>query len=386
MYLINSETNSLSKIEQASFNELHYSERSHLQEWLAKNPEALGENLLIIQKEFSGFDDTQERLDLLALDKNYNLVVIENKLDDSGRDVTWQALKYASYCSTLSGSDIKQIYQRYLDNASTGGQASEKMQAFFDDDDFEEKLNQENSIRIILVAAKFRKEVTSTVLWLLNYGIKMQCHRVTPYKMGEKVLLNIEQIIPLRDAEDYTIRLAKKAQDQALVREENSHRYVVRKEFWQQLLPEINKRSNLFQNVNATRDHWLSAGSGMRSCPYSFNITWRSVSVLLNFSKESKAENDLIFQKMLSRKDAIESAFGDLLIWDTQANRKSSRIEYKKEGVNYFEKDQWPEIISFLVDAMVRLEKALKKPLQQVNNELATPVASATIVTEMDIS
>jgi RecB family endonuclease NucS len=41
---------------------------------------------LIIQKEFAGFGDTKERLDLLALDKKGKLVVIENKLDDSGRD------------------------------------------------------------------------------------------------------------------------------------------------------------------------------------------------------------------------------------------------------------------------------------------------------------
>jgi hypothetical protein len=75
----------------------------------------LGEELLIIQKEFDGFQDTNERLDLLALDKQGCLVVIENKLDDTGRDVTWQALKYASYCSTLSKEQIRAIYQSYLD-------------------------------------------------------------------------------------------------------------------------------------------------------------------------------------------------------------------------------------------------------------------------------
>lgn len=51
----------------------------------------LGEELLIIQKEFAGFSDTHERLDLLALDKQGSLVIIENKLDDTGRHVTWQA-------------------------------------------------------------------------------------------------------------------------------------------------------------------------------------------------------------------------------------------------------------------------------------------------------
>lgn len=75
---------------------------------------SLGEELLIIQKEFSGFNETNERLDLLALDKLGNLVIIENKLDDSGKDVTWQVIKYASYCSSLTKHDILKIYQDYL--------------------------------------------------------------------------------------------------------------------------------------------------------------------------------------------------------------------------------------------------------------------------------
>lgn len=77
-------------------------------------PDGLGEDLLIIQKEFDGFDETRERLDLLALDKSGNLVLIENKLDDSGRDVVWQSLKYASYCSGLKKADILRFYQNFL--------------------------------------------------------------------------------------------------------------------------------------------------------------------------------------------------------------------------------------------------------------------------------
>lgn len=96
MYKINKSSNSIQRLEQKSFSSLGFRERDHLQEWISKQPDVLGEDFLIIQKEFSGFDDTQERLDLLALDKQGALVIIENKLDDSGKDVTWQALKYAS--------------------------------------------------------------------------------------------------------------------------------------------------------------------------------------------------------------------------------------------------------------------------------------------------
>lgn len=81
---------------------------------MAHQPSAFGEELLIIQKEFNGFNDTNERLDLLALDKEGNIVVIENKLDDTGRDVTWQVLKYASYCSTLNKEQVRNIYQEFF--------------------------------------------------------------------------------------------------------------------------------------------------------------------------------------------------------------------------------------------------------------------------------
>ena len=109
MYILDKEGNQLVTAEPTTFKEQKIKERQHLQEWIAKSPEVLGEPLLIIQKEFDGFDQTNERLDLLALDKKGKLVVIENKLDDSGKDVTWQAIKYASYCSSLSQEEIIEL-------------------------------------------------------------------------------------------------------------------------------------------------------------------------------------------------------------------------------------------------------------------------------------
>ena len=125
MYKIDTASNSIQPLEQKSFSSLGFRERENLQEWIAKQPDVLGEDLLIIQKEFRGFDETQERLDLLALDKQGALVVIENKLDDSGKDVTWQALKYASYCSRLSKSNIAKIYQAYLNSVEPDANAED---------------------------------------------------------------------------------------------------------------------------------------------------------------------------------------------------------------------------------------------------------------------
>ena len=87
MYHVNKNSKELTKIEASSFAGLNLKERNDLQEWLVNNPDVFGEDLLIIQKEFDGFEGTSERLDILALDSNGNIIVIENKGDSSGKDV-----------------------------------------------------------------------------------------------------------------------------------------------------------------------------------------------------------------------------------------------------------------------------------------------------------
>jgi hypothetical protein len=172
MFRVDCSQNRLSRLIQKRFSDLALRERDHLQEWLANQPDALGEELLIIQKEFDGFDETRERLDLLALDKDGNLVVIENKLDDSGRDVTWQALKYTAYVSGLTKTQIVDIYQQYLDRFCGGGNAVARLCEFMGVEDLGEiHLNPGTDQRMIFNAANFRREETATVLWLLSRGI-----------------------------------------------------------------------------------------------------------------------------------------------------------------------------------------------------------------------
>jgi len=274
MYLLNKSKNRITQLEPKSFSELGFRERSDLQEWIANDPQVLGEELLIIQKEFSGFSDTKERLDLLALDKNGDLVIIENKLDDSGRDVTWQALKYASYCSSLSKDNIRKIYQEYLDKTLQNIPAEEQISDFFDNVEYEEiSLNKGVTQRIVLIAANFRKEVTSTVLWLLNYKIRLQCIRVTPFLLDDQLFLNFDQIIPLKDTEEFTISMAEKTQDDLDSQKELKQRHIYRKEFWNNLLNIMNKKSTLYQNISPSKYHWIGAGSGLRGVGYNFVVS-----------------------------------------------------------------------------------------------------------------
>jgi hypothetical protein len=366
MFLIDKEKNEAISISKKTFQELEFKERKHLQEWISKNTDILGERLLIIQKEFSGFDDTKERLDLLALDESGNLVIIENKLDDSGRDVVWQALKYASYCSSLTKNDIKDIFQKYLDAQGEKEHSEKLICDFLETEDFSEiELNSDDQ-RIIMIAANFRKEVTSTAMWLLDHNIKIKCIKVTPYELNGQVLLDTEQIIPIVDAEDYLIKIANKKQEELINREKKQTRHTIRVEFWTQLLQEMNEKSDLFKNISPSKDNWIGCGSGYSGLAYNFVITSNYARIELWINKGAQEDNKEIFDSIYKFKGEIESSFGDQLDWQRRDDGKGSRIAYWLRYVNVFNEEDWPEMINFLTSNMVKFEIAMKKVLRSV--------------------
>lgn len=77
--------------------------------------------------------------------------------------------------------------------------------------DFSEvQLNQELSQRIILVAREFRKEVTNTVIWARKFGMKIQCIKVIPFNVGNNLVVDTDQIIPVKDIADNKWRRTKR--------------------------------------------------------------------------------------------------------------------------------------------------------------------------------
>ena len=369
MFKINRDENCIVRLEERTFSELNFREREHLQEWLARAPDALGEDLLIIQKEFDGFDDTKERLDLLALDRDGQLVVIENKLDDAGRNVVWQALKYAAYCSNLTKTQIVDIYQRYLDRFEGGGSATEKICEFMDVEELEEVLlNPGTTQRVIFIAANFRKEVTATALWLLASGIRLQCHTVKPYSLGDELLLDVRQIIPTPEAEEYMIGISSKENEAKQGQVSQKGRHNRRLAFWQQLFDQMrNEGVSLFQNVSPGKSSWLAAGSGSAGCPFVLLYGQKGAQVHVEMNTGDKAVNKAIFDRLLEQKKEIEEVFGGPILWQRLDHRKQSRLRLELP-IDGLDDQNWPEINRWMIDNLVRLENAIRQPLNQVAN------------------
>jgi hypothetical protein len=371
MYRIDKTSNNVIKLEQRLFKELRFREREHLQEWIAKNPDMLGEELLIIQKEYDGFNDTSERLDLLALDKDGGLVIIENKLDDTGRNVVWQALKYASYCSTLTTSQIIKIYQLYLDKWANGEDAKENLLEFLSREEEEELLLNRKDQRIIFVANNYRKEVTSTVLWLLEHEIQIQCFRATPYSMGEDAFLQVEQIIPLPETQEFMIDAREKEKEEknkSKTVEETEARLV---KFWNMLKSDLAAHQMDYTERISAKPHY-SIGFWKGGGKYAYCIGRDAFRVELYFPNDA---TKTIIDAMDQYKDEIRKNFGEEIIFEKLEKKKASRIKYeisvKDFDGRFSDESRWNDLIEWYRKAMVRFYEAVQPVWEKVQKEIS---------------
>jgi len=229
----------------AHFAELGIYERTDLQRLLRASVSALGEDLLVLSEEFGDWQDARRRIDLLALDRRGRLVVIELKRTDDGGHMELQALRYAAMVSSMGLDDVVDAYEAHCakyrpdDDVDARSEVASFLETVDDD---ESAIS--SDVRIILVSADFGREITTTVLWLNGFeGMDVRCVRLVPYEVGEKIWLDIQQVLPLPEAADYQVKLRRKEKQKERVRADGRDftRYHIIVEGTE--LPDQNKRN-----------------------------------------------------------------------------------------------------------------------------------------------
>lgn len=242
----------LSKLTSISYSELGAKERFDIQEWVESDPSILGEDLMIIAKELPL--PSKKRLDLLAIDKQGNLVIIELKRDNSGSDVEWQSIKYASYFSVFSDEQIIQTYANYSDLSFD--EASQEIEEFLElEDDWKTALN--NQQRIILAAGKFHSDVVSAVLWLREYRLDISCVELAPFVDDKQVFVQPTIIIPTKEAREFVQKWDLKRQEDRIREQQRANSFSLEvadfdeKTLEEELTYSLTRKSNLTNRLIA---------------------------------------------------------------------------------------------------------------------------------------
>ncbi len=171
--------------------------------------DALGDDLLVIAEEYGEFQESKRRIDLLAVDKEANLVVIELKRTTDGGHMELQAIRYAAMIANMTWDNAVETYEHYTEEDFN---AEQDLLQFLG---WDEPLRDEfgAAVRIVLAAADFSKEVTTSVLWLNEMELDITCVRLNLYKLNGELILNAEQIIPLPETERYQTGVREKRRD-----------------------------------------------------------------------------------------------------------------------------------------------------------------------------
>jgi hypothetical protein len=139
-----------------------------LETWLDNDISILADDLLVIGRQV--ITDYGGKLDLLCIDRNGDLVIVELKKDKTSREVTAQALDYASWVKDLSKERVTEIANAYLLTKN----GSNLEDAFCDkfSSEFPDILNYQHNI--IIVAAQIDSISERIIKYLSEtYGVRI---------------------------------------------------------------------------------------------------------------------------------------------------------------------------------------------------------------------
>lgn len=215
LYEISGET--LTPIHQSTFARLGILERQNIQRAIRTHIAAItpGVRTMVLAEEFGDWVGANRRIDLLCLDEHARLVVVELKRDD-GAHMELQALRYAAMISTMRFDQAVEAHRKYLASVGSTEIAEQAIREFLEKEDGPVALS--DTVRIVLAAAEFPQELTTAVLWLNKQGLDIRCVQMRPHTIDERVLLDIHQVIPLPEAEQYQVAVREKSMEQDAAR------------------------------------------------------------------------------------------------------------------------------------------------------------------------
>ena len=196
--------------------------------------------------------------------------------------------------------------------------------------------------------------------------LKIKATKQSINKFSEIVKNACKQYI-YAEVADITTRVSDEAKkiESDTIKEILPERCELRKRFWTQLLMYAKTKTDLHSRVSPGVDCWCGMGAGTSGLGYNYVIFQHQARVELYIDKGDKALNREIFDRLVADKEEIEKIFGGTLEWERKEERRACRIKKDLDLGGYRDDEQnWPKIHEAMVDAMIRLHKAINPHIQ----------------------
>jgi hypothetical protein len=312
----------IGRLERVALREVWKHEAHDFTRWLEDNIDVLNEalrlNLQNIERERAAGAFS---VDLVAEDDNGAKIIIENQLEKSNHDHLGKVLTYLAAMKARGA---------------------------------------------IWIVAEPRPEHVAAVAWL-NDSSSADFYLVKV----EAVRIGVSPAAPL-----LTLIVGPSAETEAVAKsnEEFVERHHLRKRWWTGIVARPEAR--LHKSITPGVATWMSAGSGVSGLTFNYLLTQDHNGVELYIDRGNATENKSIFDQLVARRDEIERVFKGQLMWNRQDDKRACRIRAEFDGGYRSPLDEWDQSQSRAVDAMCRLEEALRphvKSLKLGQGELSGP-------------
>lgn len=307
----------IGKIERVPLRDVWRHEAHNLTTWLEENIDVLNEvldlELTNVEREHAAGSFSA---DLVAEDSSGGTVVIENQLERSDHDHLGKLITYVSYVDARAA---------------------------------------------VWIVADPRPEHVRAVSWL-NEGSSSDFYllKIEGIRIAESPAAPLLTLIVGPSAEGREVGEAKK---------DRAERYHVRKRFWAEVLEHAKTRSRLHAAVSPGEYSWVGAGAGKAGLGFNYGVKQHGASaeLYIDRGRDAEGENEVIFDALAAHRSEIEESFGGPLSWERLEGRRACRIAKRFETGGYRDEERWPVISAEVVDAMIRLERALRPWLSELS-------------------
>lgn len=314
--------NQIGKIEVVPVRQAFRHEALDFTAWLEQNIEALSERLgleLTVLEREKWVGDF--RVDLLCLDSFGRRVIVENQLEQTDHKHLGQVLTYLvnleANVAIWVATDPRPEHQRVIDwlNENTGDNAN-------------------------------------------FYLIRIEAIRIagSPYAPLFTILAQ-----PNRQLAEIGMTKKELAGDA-------SELATLRHEFWSKFLARAHGRTRLLEGKQAGTHYGIWTGAGIIGLTFGYLIMKDSAGIELYIDTGNYERNKAIFDELTQYRQEIEAAVGYALDWRRLDDLRASRILKKFQTGSIYDRDRWEITQDEIIDAMNRLDHALRPYIAQLRN------------------
>lgn len=139
--------------------------------------------------------------------------------------------------------------------------------------------------------------------------------------------------------------------------------------FWTSLLDRAKQKTSLLANRSPTTDQWISTSSGRAGFGLHLSLTqeFARIECYIRLKNAQDVHNKAVLKALMQDRDAIEERFGEPLDWQELPGRIGCRICKLIPGSWQLPESQWPPLQDGMIDRLIRLEAALRQPIQDLD-------------------